>query len=97
MHSWLLPARPEIWRRLPDMSNAYVMEARMELLKSLRMKSYSLSTLLFPTMFYCFFGLSMGRESQGGIMPMARYLLATYGAFGVMGATLFAFGVGIAV
>ena len=79
------------------MSNAYVMEARMELLKSLRMKSYSLSTLLFPTMFYCFFGLSMGRESQGGIMPMARYLLATYGAFGVMGATLFAFGVGIAV
>ena len=29
--------------------------------------------------------------------PMARYTLATYGAFGVMGATLFAFGVGVAV
>jgi ABC-2 type transport system permease protein len=27
---------------------------------------------------------------------MARYTLATYGAFGVMGATLFAFGVGMA-
>jgi ABC-2 type transport system permease protein len=30
-------------------------------------------------------------------MPMARYTLATYGAFGVTGAALFAFGVGVAV
>ena len=30
-------------------------------------------------------------------MPMARYLLATYGAFAVMGASLYAFGVGVAV
>jgi ABC-2 type transport system permease protein len=79
------------------MSNVYLLEAKMEFLKSLRMKVYSLSTILFPTMFYCFFGLSMGKQQSGDFMPMARYLLATYGAFGVMGACLFAFGVGVAV
>jgi ABC-2 type transport system permease protein len=79
------------------MSNVYLLEARMEFLKSLRMKVYSLSTVLFPTMFYCFFGLSMGRQQAADAVPMARYLLATYGAFGVMGAALFAFGVGVAV
>jgi ABC-2 type transport system permease protein len=79
------------------MSNVYLLEAKMEFLKSLRMKAYSLSTVLFPAMFYIFFGLSMGRQQSPDAVPMARYLLATYGAFGVMGASLFAFGVGIAV
>jgi ABC-2 type transport system permease protein len=38
----------------------------------------------------------MGPYSQGAV-SMSRYLLATYGAFGVMGATLYAFGAGVAV
>ena len=79
------------------MSNVYLLEAKMEFLKSARMKAYSLSTILFPCMFYIFFGLAMAPQEPKGFMPMARYLLATYGAFGVMGATLFAFGVGLAV
>jgi ABC-2 type transport system permease protein len=79
------------------MTNVYLLEAKMEFLKSVRMKAYSLATILFPCMFYVFFGLSMGKEGSKDFMPMARYLLATYGAFGVMGATLFAFGVGVAV
>jgi ABC-2 type transport system permease protein len=74
------------------------METRSEFLKLARMKTYSMSTILFPLMFYCFFGLAMGREPHSGTaMPMARYLLATYGAFAVVGATLYAFGVGLAV
>ncbi len=80
------------------MSRVYWMETRSEFLKLARMKQYSLSTILFPLMFYCFFGLAMGREQQEGMpMSMARYLLATYGAFAIMGATLYAFGVGVAV
>jgi ABC-2 type transport system permease protein len=79
------------------MSNVYLLEAKMEFLKSLRMKAYSLSTVLFPTVFYVFFGLSMAQAQSKDAVPMARYLLATYGAFGVMGASLFAFGVGVAV
>jgi len=80
------------------MTRVYWMEAKCEFLKLLRMRSYSLSTVLFPLMFYCFFGLAMGRgQVTGASMPVARYLLATYGAFAVVGATLYAFGVGIAV
>ena len=80
------------------MSHVYWMETRSEFLKLARMKSYSVSTVVFPLMFYCFFGLAMGREQQAGVaMPFARYLLATYGAFAIIGATLYAFGVGVAV
>src|SRR5450631_2758695 len=77
------------------MTRVYWLEARTELLKFARMRSYSLSTILFPLMFYCFFGLAMAPEGQA--TPMARYLIATYGAFAIMGSTLYAFGVGIAV
>ena len=79
------------------MSRVYFLEARMELLKLARMRAYTVFTILFPLMFYCFFGLAMGHQGPRGFMPMAQYLLATYGAFAVMGATLYAFGVGVAV
>jgi len=78
------------------MNRAYWMESKTELLKMARMKQYSISTVAFPLMFYCFFGLAMAPYSQGAV-PISKYLLATYGAFGVMGATLYAFGVGVAV
>ena len=78
------------------MTRVYWLEAKTELLKFARMKSYSLSTILFPLMFYCFFGLAMPPMEKGGA-SLARYLLATYGAFAIMGSTLYAFGVGVAV
>lgn len=80
------------------MSHVYWMETKTEFLKLARMKQYSMSTIMFPLMFYCFFGLAMGRQTQpGATMPFARYLLATYGAFAIIGATLYAFGIGVAV
>jgi ABC-2 type transport system permease protein len=77
------------------MNRVYWMEAKTELLKMTRLKQYSVSTVAFPLMFYCFFGLAMEPYAQGSI-SLSRYLLATYGAFGVMGATLYAFGAGVA-
>jgi len=77
------------------MTRVYWLEARTEFLKLARMRSYSASTILFPLMFYRFFGLAMAPHE--GTTPMARYLIATYGAFAIMGSTLHAFGVGIAV
>jgi len=79
------------------MNRVYWMEAKTELLKMARLKQYSISTVAFPLMFYCFFGLAMGSSYTQGSMSLSRYLLATYGAFGVMGATLYAFGAGVAV
>jgi len=77
------------------MMRAYWLEASTELRKFARMRSYALSTILYPLMFYCFFGLAMA--PAGGTLSMARYLIATYGAFAIMGSSLYAFGVGIAV
>ena len=79
------------------MTRVYWMEIKTEFLKLARMRAYSVSTIAFPLMFYVFFGLAMGEHAPPTAAPMARYLLATYGAFAVMGATLYAFGVGVAV
>ena len=39
----------------------------------------------------------MGHQQAAGGISVAKYLLATYGAFGVVSASLFAFGVSVAV
>src|SRR5262249_3088628 len=70
------------------------LEARCELLKLVRLPAYALPTLCFPLVFYLLFGVAMAKR---GTFDMARYLVATYGAFGVIGAALFGFGVGVAI
>ena len=79
------------------MSGVYWMEAKMELRKMARLRQYSLSVVGFPLMFYVFFGLAMASQMTPGPISISKYLLATYGAFSVMGATLYAFGAGVAV
>src|SRR5690625_1467769 len=74
----------------------YAREARFEFLKMLRVPIYTISTLIFPLMFYVIFGLTLAGESNAGI-SVPTYMLATYGAFGVIGCSLFGFGVAIAV
>ena len=59
-----------------------------------RTPEFALPTLLFPAMFYVFFGLVFSMSSS---MHMPTWLLATYGVFGIMGPALFGFGVGIAI
>ncbi|ADW67374.1 ABC transporter permease [Granulicella tundricola] len=73
----------------------FVKEAKYEFLKLARTKTFSLSTIGFPVMFYVLFGLSnKGHEMDG--MDAAKYMLASYAAFGVIGAALFGVGVGMA-
>lgn len=74
----------------------YLLEIKYEFLKALRLPAYSLPTLLFPAFFYLFFGVMFGARPTGAV-SMATYLIATYGAFGVIGAALFGFGVSVAV
>ena len=75
----------------------YALEAKYEFVKVLRMPGYSVPSLTFPVMFYLLFGVTFGAGRVTGSTNMATYLLATYGAFGVIGAALFGFGVGVAV
>lgn len=72
----------------------YWLEAKHELLRLLRTPSFVLPTLLFPPLFYVLFGVLLGGKGGG---EAARYLLATYGVFGIMGAALFGFGVTVAI
>lgn len=71
----------------------HLTEAKYELLRTLRMPGFAIPTILFPTMFYLFFGVVMGR----GRTDFPTYLLATYGTFGILSPALFGFGVTTAV
>ena len=86
-----IPARP-LGRTLA----LYLKEAKYEFLKYLRLPIYALSTILFPVMFYVLFGLVMNRQGTFHAVTVSTYLLATYGTFGTMGASLFANGAGVA-
>jgi ABC-2 type transport system permease protein len=82
------PSGRQLWR-------IYWLEIKYELIKHWRIPMYTVSTLVFPMMFYVLFGLMFGEQTIGDV-NVATYMLATYGAFGVIGASLFAFGVGVA-
>src|SRR5260370_36697119 len=74
----------------------YFNEAKYEFLKLLRLPIYAISTIAFPLMFYVLFGLVLNQSQTVGSISVATYLLASYGAFSVIGASLFGFGVGVA-
>ena len=69
----------------------YVLEARAQFLSVARTPGFTIPTLVFPIMFYVFFGVVMSFSPQA-----PTFLLATYGVFGLIGPSLFGFGVGFA-
>lgn len=73
---------------------AYLAEARSECLRYLRNPAFMLPLMLFPTVFYLMFGVLM---NKGQDPRVASYLLASYGAFGIMGPGLFGFGASLAI
>jgi len=70
-------------------------ETKYEFLKLMRTKPFSLSTIGFPVMFYVLFGLA-NRNAYAGSVHIAKYMLGGYACFGLIGATLFGIGVGVA-
>jgi ABC-2 type transport system permease protein len=72
--------------------NIYRMESKFEWLKTIRNPAFSLPVILFPVLFYLFFGVVFNHGNVQG----ASYLLCTYGVFGIMGPALFSFGAGLA-
>ena len=74
----------------------YALETKYEWLKQTRLRAYVVFTLGFPVMFYTLFGTMFGRGPSPAGGPFGVYYLATYGAFSVLSAALFGFGVGVA-
>lgn len=65
-----------------------------EVMKLLRIPAFAIPTLLFPIMFFSFFGLpNVGREMSG--IEAGSYMMASYGAYAVMSVALFSFGVSV--
>jgi ABC-2 type transport system permease protein len=87
---------------LPAAATSYVhtlrifrKETKYEFLKLMRTKSFSLSTIGFPVMFYLLFGIA-NRNATAGTIHIAKYMLGGYACFGLIGAALFGIGVGLA-
>lgn len=83
--------------RLPrHIATIYLKEAKYEFLKNLRLRVYTASVISFPLMFYVLFGLVLNAKEMIGGTGVPTYLVATYGTFGVMGASLFGTASGLA-
>ena len=74
----------------------FMRETRYEFLRLMRTRSFSFSVVGFPVVFYLFFGIIMNRGQQIGAISVAKYVLASYAVFGMVGAALFGIGVGLA-
>ncbi|SFS05875.1 ABC-2 type transport system permease protein [Granulicella pectinivorans] len=75
--------------------NIFVKETKYEFLKLLRTRSFSAATIGFPVMFYLLFGVANRHGIEGGV-HIAKYMLASYAVFGLVGSALFGIGVGMA-
>jgi ABC-2 type transport system permease protein len=75
----------------------FLKEAKYEILKNIRIPIYAISSIVFPLMFYVLFALVLGPGNPVTRSETATYMLATLGTFGVMGVSLFGFGVSLAM
>ena len=82
---------------LASVIRIYRTEAKYEFLKPLRQPAYVIPTLSFPLLFYVMFGIVFGGKQAVEGSNLATYLLATYSAFGMIGASLFGFAAGVAM
>ncbi len=73
----------------------FLRETRYEFTRLIRTRSFALSVIGFPVAFYVFFGLVMNRGEQIGSVSVAKYMLAGYAVFGMVGAAFFGVGVGL--
>ncbi len=82
-------------RPFGETMSLFAKETKYEFLKLIRTKTFSLSVIGFPLMFYVLFGVSNKGQQMGG-MDAAKYMLAGYCSFSMIGAALFGIGVGLA-
>lgn len=66
----------------------YAKETKYEFLRLLRARSFSVATIGFPLSFYLLFGVVASGTGPNSV-ETAKYLLATYSVFGLVGSSLF--------
>jgi ABC-2 type transport system permease protein len=86
----------QIQRSPRHTATIYLKEVKCEFLKNLRLRMYTASVLSFPIMFYILFGLVLNGKESIGATRVPTYLIATYGTFGIIAASLFGTAAGLA-
>src|SRR6202022_913184 len=86
----------QIQRSPRHTATIYLKEAKYEFLKNLRLRVNTAPALSFPIIVYFLFGLVLNSKQSIGGTTVPTYLIATYGTFGVMGASLFGTAAGLA-
>ena len=72
-------------------------QAKAQLLQNLRVLEFVIGVVVFPTMLFLMFGLpSAGQDLPNGT-SVGAFLMASFGAYGMLGVAIFGFGVDIAV
>ena len=76
--------------------SALTMQTRMELLSMLRNPASLIPTVLFPVMFWTFFGLPNARQTFDNGFNVGAYILANFAMYSVIQTVLFNLGIFIA-
>ena len=72
-----------------------VMLVKSEVIQRLSVPGFVIATIIFPMMFFAFFGLpQLGRQTGG--VDVGAYMMASFGAYSVMSVALISFSVSIA-
>jgi ABC-2 type transport system permease protein len=76
----------------------FLAQTRAQLLNTLRLPAFSVTTIALPIIFYAFFGLSHTHDTfPHSTVNVGAYLMASFGAYGVSSAMVFNFGMGVAL
>lgn len=71
--------------------SSFLFFIRLSILETLRQPTYVVTTLLFPSMFFLFFGVPNARDPESSAL-----LTGSFASFGVLGVVLFQMTVGVA-
>lgn len=82
-------------RSMSRTARIYLLETRSEFLRVLRTPGSAIPLILFPLMFYAFFGVMLAGGKDA--MSQSLYALGGLGSFGVITPGLFGFGAGFAL
>ena len=72
-------------------------QAKAELLQNLRVLEFVIGVVVFPTMLFLMFGLANAGQDLPNGTNVGAFLMASFGAYGMLGIAIFGFGVDIAI
>ncbi len=83
--------------RGPGWAVALGRQTAAEFWKMWRVPAFSAPTIIFPLLLFMLFGVPNAQFKMPDGSTVGKYLLASFGAYGLLGIAFFSFGIGVAV